>query len=84
MTSHTAPTVSLNSPELLIPAVSQVVPLHVKTASVYCGRIVRQGDVAFREMAAKMKAYYSDNKPVAKELAEGRLYGLVLEEEFHR
>lgn len=85
MTSHTAPTVSLHPSRPPHPCrVSQVVPLHVKTASVYCGRIVRQDDVAFREMAAKMKAYYSDNKPVAKELVEGRLYGLVLEEEVHR
>lgn len=64
--------------------VFQVVPLHIKTASVFCGRIVRQDDAAFREMAAQMTAFYSDNKPVAKELVEGRLYGLVLEEEVHR
>lgn len=61
-----------------------MVPLHVKTASVFCGRIVGQDDAAFREMVAGMAAFYSDNKPVAKELAEGRLYAVLLEEEVHR
>lgn len=69
---------------LQLRCVPQVLPLHVKTASVFCGRIVQQDDAAFREMAAEMTAFYSDNKPVAKELVEGRLYAVLLEEEVHR
>lgn len=35
-------------------------------------------------MTAKMTAFYSENKPVAKELVEGRLYGLVVKDEVLR
>lgn len=92
LTSHLRQRLRLRSPELhdspphplQLRCVPQVLPLHVKTASVFCGRIVRQDDATFREMAAEMTAFYSDNKPVAKELVEGRLYAVLLEEEVHR
>lgn len=93
LTSHLRQRLRLRSPELhdtpplpplQLRCVPQVLPLHVKTASVFCGRIVRQDDAVFREMAAEMMAFYSDNKPVAKELVEGRLYAVLLEEEVHR
>ncbi|XP_075884804.1 putative ATP-dependent RNA helicase TDRD12 isoform X2 [Nelusetta ayraudi] len=74
----------LDQSELPASGPVEVLPLHVKTASVFCGRIVRQDDAAFREMVAEMTAFYSDNKPVAKELVEGRLYAVLLEEEVHR
>lgn len=62
----------------------QVVPLHVKTASMFCGRIVRKGDTAFQNMLAEMAVYYGDKKPVAKELLEGCLYAVEVDEEIHR
>lgn len=62
----------------------QVVPLRVKTASVFCGRIVRKDDTAFQNMAAEMAVYYGDKKPVAKELLEGHLYAVQVDKEIHR
>lgn len=62
----------------------QVVPLHVKTASMFYGRIVRKDDTAFQNMVAEMAVYYGVKKPVAKELLEGCLYAVQVEEEIHR
>lgn len=62
----------------------QVVPLHVKTASMFCGRIVRKDDTAFQDMVAEMTVYYGDKKPVAKEFLEGCVYAVQVDEEIHR
>lgn len=59
-------------------------PLHVKTASMFYGRIVRKDDTAFQNMVAEMAVYYGVKKPVAKELLEGCLYAVQVEEEIHR
>ncbi|XP_073327464.1 putative ATP-dependent RNA helicase TDRD12 [Pagrus major] len=64
--------------------VIEVVPLHIKTASVFYGRIVRKEDGGFQSMASEMTSYYAEKKPGAKELLEGGLYAVQEDELFHR
>lgn len=62
---------------------SQVVPLYIKTASVFYGRIV-QKDGGFQSMASEMTSYYADKKPGAEGMLEGGLYAVQEDEVFHR
>ncbi|KAM4734527.1 putative ATP-dependent RNA helicase TDRD12 [Anableps anableps] len=62
----------------------EVLPLYIKTASVFYGRLLRQDDKEFDKMASEMMCYYADKKPAAKELLEGALYAVQEEEIFHR
>ncbi|MED6255226.1 hypothetical protein ATANTOWER_006324, partial [Ataeniobius toweri] len=64
--------------------VIEVLPLYIKTASVYYGRLVRQNHKEFESMASEMFSYYADKKPGAKELLEGALYAVQEEGIFHR
>uniref|UniRef100_A0A087XR09 RNA helicase n=1 Tax=Poecilia formosa TaxID=48698 RepID=A0A087XR09_POEFO len=64
--------------------VIEVLPLYIKTASVFYGRLVRQNDKEFDKMASEMMSYYADKKPGAKELLEGALYAVEEDEIFHR
>ncbi|XP_035986741.1 putative ATP-dependent RNA helicase TDRD12 isoform X1 [Fundulus heteroclitus] len=64
--------------------VIEVLPLYIKTASVFYGRLVRQNDKGFDTMASEMISYYADKKPGAKELLEGSLYAVQEEGIFHR
>ncbi|XP_047239557.1 putative ATP-dependent RNA helicase TDRD12 isoform X4 [Girardinichthys multiradiatus] len=64
--------------------VIEVLPLYIKTASVYYGRLVRQNHEEFESMASEMFSYYADKKPGAKELLEGALYAVQEEGIFHR
>ncbi|XP_041854069.1 putative ATP-dependent RNA helicase TDRD12 isoform X2 [Melanotaenia boesemani] len=70
----------------LLPAsgVIEVVPLYIKTASVFYGRLVRKEDMRFDMMASEMVDYYADKKPGAKELLEGSLYAVQEDKFFHR
>ncbi|XP_037622451.1 putative ATP-dependent RNA helicase TDRD12 isoform X4 [Sebastes umbrosus] len=63
--------------------VIEVVPLYIKTASVFYGRIV-QKDGGFQSMASEMTSYYADKKPGAEEMLEGGLYAVQEDEVFHR
>uniref|UniRef100_A0A3B3CSD5 RNA helicase n=1 Tax=Oryzias melastigma TaxID=30732 RepID=A0A3B3CSD5_ORYME len=62
----------------------EVVPLFIKTASVFCGRLVRKEDREFDEMVSGMASYYADKKPEARDLQEGGLYAVQEEDFFHR
>ncbi|XP_054897991.1 putative ATP-dependent RNA helicase TDRD12 [Poeciliopsis prolifica] len=64
--------------------VIEVLPLYIKTASVFYGRLVKQNDKEFDKMASEMMSYYADKKPGAKELLEGALYAVQEDETFHR
>lgn len=59
-------------------------PLYIKAASVFCGRIVRKEDAGFQNMVAEMTSYYADKKPGAKEVLDGGLYAVQEDEDFHR
>ncbi|KAF7646318.1 hypothetical protein LDENG_00189920, partial [Lucifuga dentata] len=63
--------------------VIEVLPLYVKTASVFYGRVVREGD-GFADMVSEMASYYADKKPGAKEVLQGELYAVQEDEIFHR
>ncbi|XP_029288889.1 putative ATP-dependent RNA helicase TDRD12 isoform X3 [Cottoperca gobio] len=64
--------------------VIEVVPLYIKTASVFYGRVVRMEDGRFQSMASEMTSYYADKKPGAMEMLEGGLYAVQEDELFHR
>ncbi|XP_076588920.1 putative ATP-dependent RNA helicase TDRD12 [Chaetodon auriga] len=78
VTSH------LDQSELPATGIIDVVPLHVKAASVFYGRIVRKDDGGFQNMVSEMTSYYADKKPGAKEVLEGGLYAVQEDEVFHR
>ncbi|XP_056272378.1 putative ATP-dependent RNA helicase TDRD12 isoform X2 [Pseudoliparis swirei] len=66
----------------------EFVPLHVKTASVFWGRLVQkeeEGGGGFGAMAAQMEAHFHANgKPAATELLEGGVYAVQQDQAFHR
>uniref|UniRef100_A0A8C2Z2K6 RNA helicase n=1 Tax=Cyclopterus lumpus TaxID=8103 RepID=A0A8C2Z2K6_CYCLU len=69
--------------------VIEVVPLHVKTASVFWGRLVQkeeeeEGGGGFRRMASEMEAHYANGKPGAGEVLQGGFYAVQEDEVFHR
>uniref|UniRef100_A0A3B5A0V1 RNA helicase n=1 Tax=Stegastes partitus TaxID=144197 RepID=A0A3B5A0V1_9TELE len=70
----------LDQSELPASGVIEVVPLYIKTASVFYGRIVKKEDRRFDIMSSEMASYYADKKPGAKELLEGGLYAVQEEE----
>ncbi|XP_062418773.1 putative ATP-dependent RNA helicase TDRD12 [Pungitius pungitius] len=71
--------------ETLLPAsgLIEVVPLHVKTASVFYGRLVEEGG-GFQSLTAEMSAFYADRRPGAEEVLQGGLYAVQEDEAFHR
>ncbi|XP_068595028.1 putative ATP-dependent RNA helicase TDRD12 [Brachionichthys hirsutus] len=78
--------VTLQLDQSVLPAsgVIEVVPLYIKTASVFFGHIVEKDDGGFRAMACQMKGYYAEKKPGANEVVEGGLYAVQEDEDFHR
>ncbi|XP_059190875.1 putative ATP-dependent RNA helicase TDRD12 [Centropristis striata] len=64
--------------------VIEVVPLYIKTASVFYGRIGQKEDGGFQSMASELTSYYADKKPGAEEVLEGGLYAVQEDEVFHR
>ncbi|XP_056595160.1 putative ATP-dependent RNA helicase TDRD12 [Triplophysa dalaica] len=61
-----------------------VLPLYVKTASVYYGRIVRQKENVFETLANLMKTHYSNARLCAVEVVAGELYAVQEEDLYHR
>ncbi|XP_067091248.1 putative ATP-dependent RNA helicase TDRD12 [Osmerus mordax] len=61
-----------------------VLPLYIKTASQYCGRIVSGIDDCYERLAANMAAHYATEKLMAVEVLEGGLYCVQEEETYHR
>ncbi|XP_053175396.1 putative ATP-dependent RNA helicase TDRD12 [Scomber japonicus] len=74
----------LDQSDLPASGVIEVVPLYIKTASVFYGRIVRKEDGGFDSMAAQMASYYADKKIGATKLQEGGLYAVQEDDVFHR
>ncbi|XP_068579504.1 putative ATP-dependent RNA helicase TDRD12 [Cebidichthys violaceus] len=62
--------------------VIEVVPLYIKTASVFYGRVVQEEDGG--GVASEMTAYYADRKPGAEEVLEGGFYAVQEDQVFHR
>ncbi|KAM9351967.1 putative ATP-dependent RNA helicase TDRD12 [Symphorus nematophorus] len=74
----------LDQSELPATGVIEVVPLYIKSASVFYGRIVKKEDGGFQSMVSEMTSYYANKKPGAKEFLEGGLYAVQEDEVFHR
>nr|AUD07760.1 tudor-containing protein 12 [Danio rerio] len=61
-----------------------VLPLFIKTASVYCGRIVRQKEDLYEDLATQMKLHYANERRCAVEVLKGALYAVQEENCYHR
>ncbi|XP_010739316.3 putative ATP-dependent RNA helicase TDRD12 isoform X2 [Larimichthys crocea] len=64
--------------------VIEVMPLYIKTASVFYGRILWKEVEDFQSMVSEMTSYYTDKKPGAMDILEGGLYAVQEGEVFHR
>ncbi|XP_075994068.1 putative ATP-dependent RNA helicase TDRD12 [Genypterus blacodes] len=73
----------LDHPLLPSSGVVEVLPLYIKTASVFYGRIVHE-DGRFASMASEMVCYYADKKPGAQQVVQGGLYAVQEDQVFHR
>lgn len=62
----------------------QVVPLHIKAASVFSGRIIKKEDDSFQNLVAEMTSHFADKKPGATDVLVGGLYAVQEDEDFHR
>ncbi|KAK2842825.1 hypothetical protein Q5P01_013025 [Channa striata] len=74
----------LDQSELPSTGVIEVVPLYIKTASVFYGRLVKKGDSSLDSLLSDMTSYYSDKKPGARDFVEGGLYAVQEDDTFHR
>ncbi|XP_072290541.1 putative ATP-dependent RNA helicase TDRD12 [Eucyclogobius newberryi] len=74
----------LDKSELPTSGVIEVVPLFIKTASVFYGRIVTKEEIDFESIAAEVTAFYADKKPTATDVTEGALYAVQEDDVFHR
>ncbi|KAI7811614.1 putative ATP-dependent RNA helicase TDRD12-like [Triplophysa rosa] len=61
-----------------------VLPLYIKTASIYFGRIVRQKENVYETLANQMKTHYSNERRCAVEVVAGELYAVQEEDLYHR
>ncbi|KAM8861059.1 putative ATP-dependent RNA helicase TDRD12 [Synchiropus picturatus] len=74
----------LDASELPSSGIIEVVPLHVKTASVYYGRVL-SGDTDFERMMSELASYYTEkNMGMVEEVLEGGLYAVEENNTFHR
>ncbi|XP_054632592.1 putative ATP-dependent RNA helicase TDRD12 [Dunckerocampus dactyliophorus] len=74
----------LDKSDLPASGVIEVLPLYVKTASVFYGRMIRKEDGAFDSMAVDMASYYADKEPCPQEVLEGGLYAVQENDLYHR
>lgn len=73
------------TPVLLSSAASQVLPLYVKTASVFYGRVIGQEhERELQSMQAELAALYAERRPAAVRVEEGGLYVVQEDTAFHR
>ncbi|XP_041967032.1 putative ATP-dependent RNA helicase TDRD12 isoform X2 [Alosa sapidissima] len=61
-----------------------VVPLFIKSATVYYGRLVHPDETGFDELSARMATHYATGLRWASEVVEGELYAIQQEDEYHR
>ncbi|XP_028813857.1 putative ATP-dependent RNA helicase TDRD12 [Denticeps clupeoides] len=62
----------------------QVLPLCIKSATHYYGRIISKNDDCYKKFAAEMAEYYASEKPWAKDVSEGLIYAVQEEDVYHR
>lgn len=61
-----------------------MLPLYIKTASVYYGRILDQKENGYEKLAAEMKSHYAKERLCATHVVEGGFYALQEEDVYHR
>ncbi|KAI4902699.1 hypothetical protein NFI96_028973 [Prochilodus magdalenae] len=61
-----------------------VLPLYIKTANVYYGRIVNQKEDSYKGFVAELDSYYAKTRLCAKEVVKGGLYAVQEEDVYHR
>uniref|UniRef100_A0A665TAV9 RNA helicase n=1 Tax=Echeneis naucrates TaxID=173247 RepID=A0A665TAV9_ECHNA len=74
----------LDQSELPASGIIEAVPLYIKTASVFYGRIIRRDDSSYDDLMSEMASYYAEKKPGPKEVLEGGLYTVQEDSAFHR
>ncbi|KAF7702010.1 hypothetical protein HF521_001293 [Silurus meridionalis] len=74
----------LDCPQHLDSGTVLVLPLYIKTASVYYGRIVDQKENGYEKLAAAMKSHYAKERLCAKEVIEGGFYAVQEDDVYHR
>ncbi|KAK7116981.1 hypothetical protein R3I94_022497 [Phoxinus phoxinus] len=75
---------SLDHPKHPDSGTVMVLPLVIKTASVYSGRIVSQREDRYEALAAAMSAHYAGERLCAVEVLEGALYAVQEENTYSR
>ncbi|XP_051975326.1 putative ATP-dependent RNA helicase TDRD12 [Xyrauchen texanus] len=61
-----------------------VLPLNIKTANVYFGRIVKQKEDCYETLAAQMNLHYASERRCAVEVLKGELYAIQEESVYNR
>ncbi|XP_036391490.1 putative ATP-dependent RNA helicase TDRD12 [Megalops cyprinoides] len=61
-----------------------ILPLYIKNASCYYGRIVSRKEDRYENLAAQMLEYYASEKFSAKKVEKGGLYGIQEDGAYHR
>ncbi|XP_030648181.1 LOW QUALITY PROTEIN: putative ATP-dependent RNA helicase TDRD12 [Chanos chanos] len=74
----------LDNPQHSFSGIILVLPLYIKSASVYYGRVVRQKDDCYETLSAQMSSHYAREKLCAKDVLEGELYGIQERDVYHR
>ncbi|KAI5627099.1 putative ATP-dependent RNA helicase TDRD12 [Silurus asotus] len=74
----------LDRPQHLDSGTISVLPLYIKTANVYYGRIVDQKENGYEKLAAEMKSHYAKQRLCAKEVIEGGFYAVQEDDVYQR
>ncbi|XP_066525360.1 putative ATP-dependent RNA helicase TDRD12 isoform X2 [Hoplias malabaricus] len=61
-----------------------VLPLYIKSANVYYGRIVNQKEDSYKTFAAELNSHYAKGRLHAKEVVVGGVYAVQQADEYHR
>ncbi|KAF4095368.1 putative ATP-dependent RNA helicase TDRD12 isoform X3 [Onychostoma macrolepis] len=75
---------SLDHPKHPDSGTVMVLPLCIKSANVYSGRIVSQKDDVYESLAAQMNAHYATERRCAVEVLKGELYAVQEENIYNR
>uniref|UniRef100_A0A8C1IYW0 RNA helicase n=1 Tax=Cyprinus carpio TaxID=7962 RepID=A0A8C1IYW0_CYPCA len=75
---------SLDHPKHPDSGTVMVLPLCIKSANVYSGRIVSQKDDCYETLAAEMNAHYASERRCAVEVLKGELYAIQEENIYNR
>lgn len=61
-----------------------MLPLYIKTANMYYGRIVDQKENHYEKLAAEIESHFAKERVYAKEVVKGGFYAVQEEDKYHR